>query len=637
MLAALPARLRPPTDEGLERLLVAGLLGGAAGGTVLFALAGLGLLRAPVLAGLGATVLVAAAARGLPARPVATMRVAATGPYIALAAALIPVALHTLYPSTGFDAGTYHLPTARAMAESGGLVVLPMLRFPLFPQAAEILFAAGRTLGGGEVVARCLQLAHLLATAALTFAWGRRRAPRVGAWTAALWLGTPLAVWIGTRAYVDVQLACYATASLWALERARELPQQRPADGWWLLAGATAGAAAATKYLGLYFVGVVVVSALMASRRRRTTVPALAAGGAALLVAGPWFARLVACTGNPFFPFYQGLFGANAWSSAHDRSLHALLDTHSPFALVGESLGFLLATPWRALAAREVFDFQAPLSPWLLVLPPVLGTLALLRRLPGQRLSGRSDGQTATPVWAGPELRCLLAIAGYLVLWLTTVRDLRFLLPCLPAIALLLATASDRLFPPRSDVPRSMATLALTVALLLPGPLYAIHKLYEAGPLPLSATARLDYLDRRLPGHAALRHLDTAHAPGYVVFGLDSEQLTAHARRGRHIGALFGPAAVGPVRRAPTGAALAERLRAVEACFLLVPQHGLVRQHSPGASFGTPSADGAVEGPRSSRIAQRPGFARRFRVDQRGAGWVLYALVDPSCPPPVAH
>ncbi|MEO1085166.1 MAG: hypothetical protein AAFY88_13075, partial [Acidobacteriota bacterium] len=113
-------------------------------------------------------------------------------------AAALPLVLLALYPPTGWDETAYHLPYVRAFLEAGGLVFAEHLRYPVFPQTAELLFLAAGLLGG-DTAAALTQTLALFAAAGVLAEWGRRSFhPRVGLWAAALWIGTPLVVWLGT-------------------------------------------------------------------------------------------------------------------------------------------------------------------------------------------------------------------------------------------------------------------------------------------------------------------------------------------------------------------------------------------------------------------------------------------------------
>ena len=58
---------------------------------------------------------------------------------VGLIAVSAPFFLLALYPPTAFDETLYHLPFAREFVRTGGVPFLPDLRFPVFPQLAEIL------------------------------------------------------------------------------------------------------------------------------------------------------------------------------------------------------------------------------------------------------------------------------------------------------------------------------------------------------------------------------------------------------------------------------------------------------------------------------------------------------------------
>ena len=227
---------------------VAGTLGWGLIAQAMFLLGVLGLLERGIVLGLLALSHLAcwrtwrAALRSWhPNRPPA-------GHLLALPVLALPLFTLTLYPPIGFDATVYHLPYARAFVESGQLEFLADLRFPVFPQAGEMGFVLGFFLSG-DVAARLTQLLAALLTAGLLLDWGRLYGSRVGPWASALWLGNPLIVWLGTSTYIDTVLALFVTASLYCWERwAREDERL-----WIGLAGVFVGLAAATKYLGLFF------------------------------------------------------------------------------------------------------------------------------------------------------------------------------------------------------------------------------------------------------------------------------------------------------------------------------------------------------------------------------------------------
>src|ERR1700688_3399715 len=172
-------------------------------------------------------------------------------------AAVLPVALLTLYPPTAFDAPLYHLPFARAFAASGALPVLPDLRVPVFPQLLETLFAMLLPFGG-DLAAQAVALIATALTVALLLAWGWRFSPAAGWIAAAAYAGSPLVIYLAGTAYVEPGLALFSTAAFYAA--ARWWDGGGPA--WLTLAAIFGCAAADTKYLGLYVLGLVAVAAV---------------------------------------------------------------------------------------------------------------------------------------------------------------------------------------------------------------------------------------------------------------------------------------------------------------------------------------------------------------------------------------
>ncbi len=523
-------------------------------------------------------------------RPGSTPRIGS--PLVAGGLIAVPLVAATLYPATGFDATVYHLPYARAFIDSGGLEFLPDLRFPIFPQAGDMGFVLGFFLSG-EIAAKLTQLLATWLTAGLLLDWGGLHDRRAGTWAAALWLGNPLVVWLGTNAYVDATLALFVTAAFLCWELWLRAGDRR----WLWLAGAFTGLAAGTKYLGLFFLAALAIMTAWRGARARDARPLAVFLAFALAVLGPWYLRIVYHTGNPVFPFYAPIFGASEWASLHDQALPAGAGTGagalgalwavgwSQVTRIVEGLPFLAMVPWTAIFDRGVFHWQAPLSPWYLLLVPLCAPVALLDRR---------------------RRRLLVVVAVYGLFWLTTVRDLRFLLAGLPALNVTLAaTLAGR----RSSLARKPRTAPLVAVLLVaPGVFYAGFKCWERGLPPIGADSRDAYLSRQVPGFPAIRTMNRLEGRDYTVYALYAENLRYYAE-GRFLGERFGPARYSLVEAvlADSGA-LAEELRSWGACFFLV-RHPRPRELLPVDAT----------------------FRRHFREHSAGDDFVLYRLPEIVC------
>ncbi|HVT61015.1 MAG TPA: glycosyltransferase family 39 protein [Thermoanaerobaculia bacterium] len=421
------------TTLGLVAIANAGLLLGFAGllrpGPALAALAALHLASLPgwrALAREGARL-----ARRLPP-PTPRLAPAALAALAALATlatiiALLPFVALALYPPTAFDATLYHLPFARAFAASGGLPFLPRLRSPIFPQLQEVLFAL-LLLFFDDVAAHAVAALATALTVALLLAWGGRGFTRGAGWiAAAAYAGSPIVVYLSGTAYVEPGLVLFATAAMYALARWREAGERR-----WLALAAVFGAAAAdSKYLGLYFLGVVALGAVAerpprlpqpaphpgtsaapvsaagrpAGRWRRLGVVAVAGG----LLLAPWYARILLATGNPVFPFLPEIFGASPWTALNVRSPGELGPR------LGELVVALVRAPWDVVFARQRLGGYPPYSPVYLLALPALAAAA----------------------WRDRRVRALLLVsAAYALVVLALLPDARYLLVALPLVSL---------------------------------------------------------------------------------------------------------------------------------------------------------------------------------------------------------
>lgn len=458
----------------------------------------------------------------------------------AAAVVLAPAGLLSLYPPTAFDATMYHLPYAKAFVASGGLPFLASLRFPIFPQLGELLYAA-LMLFSGDVAAQGLQWVWTLLTGALLFVWGRDAfSPASGALAAALYLGIPMVVFLAGSGYIEPPLTYFSLAALYSFRRWRRSAER----GWLVVSAVLAGSAAATKYLGLFWVlalGFGLLVAKVPSDRRRAL--ALYAGVVALVLA-PWYVRIASHTESPVFPYLPGVFGSSEWD----------LGSHQPriqgVAGVGEGILATLRLPWDVVfEGRRRFGPHPPFSPWLL--PAAL--LALLA-------AWRDD----TP------RRLLLLAAAYAFGVGFGPPDPRYLLPAAALLALPAGAGADRLRSMLRSAWSRRAALAVAAALLLlPGWVYGVRLAWRQGPVPLDRAARDAYLGGVFPGYRALAHLNRIAGERYSVYVFFAESMAYYAS-GRFWGDWFGPGRYARVLEARSAESLHGTLRALGVTHLLV-------------------------------------------------------------------
>lgn len=533
-------------DSAPEKVLVATALGVAAIGHGLFLMALAGLLS-PLPVGV-LLVCVHLLCRSAwrdgwgRAREILGELHAARAAVLALAAALVlsPLLLLPLYPPTSFDSTLYHLPYAKAFAATGGVPFLPSLRFPVFPQLMEVVFA-GMLLLADDVAAQLLQALLTLLTAGLVFVWGKGAFGRTAGWLgAATYLGNPVVAYLAGTAYVDPAVSLFSTAALfavWRWMRSRE-------RAWLTLAAVFGSSAAATKYFGLFFVAVIGAIVLLtpAPRARWRNVLHYMAVAGALLV--PWYGRILLHTGNPVFPYFPGLFGSSAWVHARRG-----LDAVSPLSV--------LTLPWDLVFRRETFSWQPPISPVYLVALP----LSLFAAVRDERVR-----------------RMLLLSLAYVLFALSLARDPRYFLPILPLVSVAAGAGFARL--PLNWRPLLAGAVAV---LLVPGWFYVVWQIRRMGALPVTAQQRIEFLSRRLPAYPAIRYVNRTRGSDYTIYAFHAENMVYFAE-GRFLGDWFGPASFEKVLRSgATPEALYSKLRAFGVDYLLV-----VEERAPPLPFDTP-------------------------------------------------
>jgi hypothetical protein len=503
---------RPTRSDGVVEW--AAWRGGA--GLVVLATAGFGLAAARVLDPLAACVVLAAPwvaprawretgawldrARGVRRGLLAVV--------FALVAA--PVFGWAIYPPTEFDATLYHLPMARSFLDEGGFTFLETLRFPVFPAFNELLFALLRPLAG-DAAANLVQLFEWLLGAGALYAIGARHISLwTGALAAALWVGSPLIVWEVRATMVDLGVALFAVLALGAWERARG-EARSGALAW---AGAFAGAAAATKYTGLFVAGLLGVAVLRARSRRA----ALGCAAAALLVAGPHYARTALATGSPVHPYFAAVTGDPSWQPTDAPMGLRAGNEWTPWQRLRSTLFF----PYESLFERHRWNQQPPVSPALLLLA---GAAVLRIRRPGleRRWLLAGLGLLAALVLLLPPAAHYLAPAAGLA--------------CIPAAAA--GEAVARRLRVRGDGARWLA-IALVAAIAAAGPAYAAWRAIGLGLLPTTAAARDRFLAGRVAGYEALVWLNRTRGRDHGVYALHLES-SRHWSAGRFVGDWWGP------------------------------------------------------------------------------------------------
>lgn len=452
---------------------------------------------------------------------------------IALVSALgLPIFILALYPPSAFDETLYHLPTVERFAESGSLPFIPNLRVPVFPHLHEVL-AVPLFLAGGDVATHLLPLLASAITALFVLAWIMELESDVSGWLAvALFVSAPIVVHLASSGYVEALLTMFVAGSFYAFE---QWLRSRSA-GWLMMTALFAGSAAGVKYLGLFWLAVLGAGVAWRSAPEKRLAAMLLFCAVAGLLLLPWYGRILWFTGNPLFPYLPGLFGHSPWE---------------PIVLAGaDNLGERVVDaariPWDTLFARDRVNAQPPFSIALVLVIPLVAWHAI------RSYRARTLGA--------------LIIAWALV-WTWLPSDSRYLTVVLPMASVAGASALSSLLA-RCKVKRRAAGV-LALLLLLPGPLYAWHRIQRQGPLPHDAPTREVWLHRQIPAYPSVAFLNAVAGSEDVAYVCGAEELAYHFR-GEMIGDSTGPARYSRMMEAPTAEELTRRLDSLGIRFVLV-------------------------------------------------------------------
>ncbi len=481
----------------------------------------------------------------------------------ALSLATVPLLALPLYPPTAFDSTMYFLASAKIYVHAHQLVLTPYLRLPVLTQLNEMLFVLA-LLFSDDNTAQAIQMLLLLVVVLSVFAFSRRYFSKETAWwSTGILLASPMVLFAGVFAYVDVSLLLFGTLAAyafwnWLSSRTR---------GWLLLCGVFCGFAASTKYPGLFFPCFFgLVTLYMAIRERRYSMP-LQIALLTLGIAGPWYARNFYYTRNPVFPFLPAVFGYTFWSA----------EEVDKFTGVMHGIGFgrgpraLLLLPWHLAFRQDVFYGAFTLTKVLFLALPLVVVFTV------------KDGR----------VRRLAGFAfAFTLFWFFTDQELRYLLPAVPMLTVATAASLQmltRAVPVVHNWSRHwLATAIVGIALVSSGYIFVRDFWRMSGPIPVTRQQRDNYLTIVLPSYPAYKFLNELRGDNYRVYALHDTNLAYYAD-GTFMGDVFGPARSDPiVKNLQDGRALYAELKRLGTDFFLVnsslgevnvPQDEFFRKH----------------------------------------------------------
>jgi hypothetical protein len=520
-------RLRdhPPREDRIGEIADLALLGAAAWSLIWFLLGAIYLYRVPVavvalLAGIALAS--AALARDRPS-PRAIARGAGSAALALIATTQALALIAALAPPTAKDTVLYHFALPKAYLAAGGGIEVPYNIAGYYPLGVELHAVWAMLLGApmgarvGEAAAGATLFLFAPLLAMVVYGWARERGlDRGGAGAAALMVAwVPTAYDVAASAYVDLALAAYTAMAVrafgrwWTTLDARQLV--------WITIGI--GGALSIKLSAAFVILPLALLALLRSLKKSGQGPgtaviagsAMLALGLGVALAAPWYARNWIRTGSPLFPFYLGVWPAQApgWDLERSQLYETL------FSLYGNSqtaLDYLL-TPLRLAVAAQ--PDQPPFYDGVLGIAVAFALPLLAWALWTRRLD--------------VELRLAVLVSACLfVFWLFSSQQLRYLLPALPGLAVASTTAGAALGGARG---RALRGLLLAAAALGVPVALAWFLTLDPARVVLGGEGRADFLGRRLDYYPYYEVVNRELPPTAKVWLINMRRDSFHLER----------------------------------------------------------------------------------------------------------
>jgi hypothetical protein len=499
-------------------------------------------------------------------RPIRTALAAPSGRSIWERLALILVGILllacfalTLTPEIGRDALIYHLALPKLYLLHHGFYFIPGNAFTGFPLLGEMQYLLALFLRN-DIFAKTMSYALLCGTLLGIGLFARHvlQNQQFPSLSMLIFVSIPSDFAVSHTAYNDLFVAFFTLAAIYTFFRWSE---DRLA-AWLILCGIFSGSAAACKYTALLATPLGCLGILYLANRNgtgaRETLHRLALYVAAALIAGsPFYLKNWTMMGNPFYPFFYGIFGGRGWDPDQAR----LFDLLTQNLGMGRNLLDYLLLPWNlSLLAKMDTDFDGILGPiFLLTLP----FLAALRR------------------WETP-LRMILTYALLtFFFWASTAQQIRHLIPLFPLLAIVVGAILTR-YQNRKYIFGLL--LCIVAGSLAFNGYHIAREFIKISPLRVAVglESRDQFLSRTLPTYTMYRFVNQALPSDARIFLLYMKNYTFLCERDCYADEMFEAHTIQKILREEASPdRVRNRLKTEGFTHLLYNEHYLLGEPSP--------------------------------------------------------
>ncbi len=314
-----------------------------------------------------------------------------------------------LAPEIEVDALVYHLYIPKVYIQNHRLVYIPYEFRTAFPLGMEMLFTLGMLLRD-SILAKLIHFSLGVLTLLATYCFGRKHfSSRVGLLAAAIFYTVSMVAWSSTTAYIDLGTTFFTTLEIFALVNWWHSRRDR----WLAVAAILCGLAMGTKYLGVFGLVILVVGILLklsfAGQRdvRGALRTILTYAVIPVLMVSPWLIKNYVFTGNPVYPLLNNVF-----KSPLMPPINPTFD-RAKFGMGDNVFTKYILSPWNVTFHGEAY--RGVIGPIFLIFLPFLSVVKVDK-----------------------VIRYLLLFCGlFFVLWLVSFPIIRYLMPILPFLSII--------------------------------------------------------------------------------------------------------------------------------------------------------------------------------------------------------
>ncbi len=426
-----------------------------------------------------------------------------------------------LTPPITRDALIHHLAIPKLWTINKGFFETPWADFSYYPMYVNMLYLIPLYFGK-DILPKFIHWGFGLGTGIITYYFLKQRYDRFwGLLGSAVFISTPIVVWLSTSAYIDLGMTFFTTAGVVMLIKWRDSNYEN-LNGL-ILSGCFMGLAVGSKYNALiawFLLNLLVVFIFVRDTRKQTA--ALKYGliffFLTALVASPWYIKNYVLTGDPFYPLFKDFF----YSLCHQDSVREIVKQQIEKSTEG-SIGFFQLREYMYgenffetlfIPIRMFFQgrdnsyqyFQGRLNPILIIFLPFI---FLKKELVHEKL-----------------LFLVFSVCFIIMAFFLTAKQVRYVLPTIPILTILAVMGVKNIslwLNERSSLIRRIAVYGLwlsIILLLVPNVYYLKDHFNKIDPIPyiMQKESKEDFLKRHLLHFEAVQFINSRLPEDSVVY-----------------------------------------------------------------------------------------------------------------------